>query len=264
MKQITHEYKYHQLPRLGQRLLRLPKLQLQLHPDLHVRHVLHLRRSRLPVQPRRCEVLNAFNHCQETEAVLTASVFAWSFLNQAAAMSNSAATSDVTANLLAHWNAFKAFVASRIGNEADAEDLLQNGLVKALARADEVNEGAKAVGWFCQILRHAIVDHLRSRNAASRRDDRWASDAGALVEDVDAERQICACFERLLPTLKPTHAELIRRVELQDEPVAQVAAALGMTPNNASVTLHRARHELRTKLVSFCGDCQCLNRCECD
>jgi DNA-directed RNA polymerase specialized sigma24 family protein len=64
--------------------------------------------------------------------------------------------------------------------------------------------------------------------------------------------------------LKPTHAELIRRVELQGEPVAQAAAALGMTANHASVTLHRARAELRTKLLTFCGDCRCLTVCECD
>jgi RNA polymerase sigma-70 factor (ECF subfamily) len=171
---------------------------------------------------------------------------------------------DLTARLLAQRGAFKAFLASRVGNEADAEDLLQNGLVKALARADEVKDGEKAVAWFYQILRNAIVDHRRSRNAAARRDDRWAAETGALVEDAEADRQICACFEQLLPTLKPTHAELIRRVELQGEAVAHAAAALGLTPNNASVTLHRARNELRTKLLSFCTDCRCLERCECE
>lgn len=182
----------------------------------------------------------------------------------AATMSNSPSASDVIATLVAHRNAFKAFLASRIGNEADAEDLLQNGLVRALSRADEVKDGEKAVAWFYQLLRNVIIDHLRSRNATAKRDDRWAAEVGTLVEDAEADRQICACFERLLPTLKPTHAELIRRVELQGEPVAQAAVAMAMTPNNASVTLHRARGELRTKLVSFCGDCCCLNVCECE
>jgi hypothetical protein len=37
--------------------------------------------------------------------------------------------------------------------------------------------------------------------------DRWAAEAATLVADAEAERQICACFERLLPTLKPTHAD---------------------------------------------------------
>jgi RNA polymerase sigma factor (sigma-70 family) len=178
-------------------------------------------------------------------------------------VSNSPSARDVTAKLLAHRDVFKAFLASRVGNEADAEDLLQNGLVKALNRADEIKNEEIVVAWFYQLLRNGIVDHLRSRNAAVERDDRWAADAVTLADDPEAERQICACLERLLPTLKPAHAQLIRRVELQGEPVKEAAVALGLTPNNASVTLHRARDELRTKLVSFCGDCQCLTGCEC-
>lgn len=179
-------------------------------------------------------------------------------------MSHPPPVSDFTAKLLAHRDAFKAFLTSRVGNEADAEDLLQNGLVKALGRADEIKDGEKVVGWFYQLLRNAIVDHVRSRNAAAERDARWAADAATLANDEETNQQICACLERLLPTLKPIHAQLLRRVELESESVTEAAANLGMTPNNASVTLHRARNELRTKLVSFCGDCRCLNACECD
>lgn len=170
----------------------------------------------------------------------------------------------VATRLMAHRDAFKAFLTSRVGNPADAEDLLQNGLVKALSRADDVKDGEKIVAWFYQILRHVIVDHHRSRTAAARRDDRWAAEAATLASDDEAHRQICNCLEQLLPTLKPTHATLLRRIELQGEPVAEVAAALGMTPNHASVTLHRARGELRARLVRFCGDCQCRDLCDCD
>ena len=173
-------------------------------------------------------------------------------------------SANVTATLLAHRHIFKAFRASRVGNEADAEDLLQNGLVKALQRSNELKDGEKAVAWFYRLLRNVLVDYVRSRSAAARRDDAWASDAAVLSNDDETERQICACFEKLLPALKPTHAELLRRVELQGEPVSQAAGVLGMTPNNASVTLHRARAELRGKLVAFCGDCSCLDDCGCE
>jgi RNA polymerase sigma factor (sigma-70 family) len=170
----------------------------------------------------------------------------------------------VTGTLLAHRHVFKAFLASRVGNEADAEDLLQNGLVKAMERSGEIKDGEKAVAWFYQVLRNVLIDHVRSRNAAARRDDAWASSAVTLADDPEAERHICACFEKMLPGLKPAQAELVRRVELKGEPVAKVAIALGMTANNASVTLHRARAELRAKLMDFCGDCACLDNCECE
>jgi RNA polymerase sigma factor (sigma-70 family) len=170
----------------------------------------------------------------------------------------------VTETLLAHRPVFKAFLAARLGNDADAEDVLQNGLVKALARSAEIKDGEKAVAWFYQVLRNVLVDHIRSRSAATRRDDAWASSVMALADDAETERQICACFEKMLPAMKPSHAELLRRVELHGEPVAKAAVALGMTPNNASVTLHRARGDLRAKLMAFCGDCACLDDCDCD
>ena len=170
----------------------------------------------------------------------------------------------MTGTLLAHRHVFKAFLTSRVGNEADAEDLLQNGLVKAMERSGEIKDGEKAVAWFYQLLRNVLIDHVRSRSAAAKRDDAWASNSATLADDEEAERQICACFEKMLPKLKPAQAELIRRVELKGEPVAKVAIALGMTANNASVTLHRARAELRTKLMDFCGDCACLDNCECE
>jgi RNA polymerase sigma-70 factor (ECF subfamily) len=178
-------------------------------------------------------------------------------------MSESALPADVTAKILAQRHIFKSFLASRVGNDADAEDLLQTGLVKAMSRTEEVRDGEKAVAWFYQLLRNVIIDHMRSRSAAMKREEAWAKDTVTLADDVDAERHICACFEKMLPALKPKHAELLRRVELGGESVAEVAAALGITPNNASVTLHRARGELRTRLIDFCGECQCLDNCEC-
>jgi RNA polymerase sigma-70 factor (ECF subfamily) len=172
--------------------------------------------------------------------------------------------SGVASTLLAHRNAFKAFLTSRVGNEADAEDLLQNGLVKALQRSGEIKDSEKAVAWFYQVLRNVVVDHVRSRNAAHRRDEAWMTDTVTLADDTEAERHICACFEKILPGMKTNHAELLRRVELNGESVASAAASLGITANNASVTLHRARAELRTKLTDFCGDCACLDDCGCE
>lgn len=177
-----------------------------------------------------------------------------------------AAPTDVTSALLAHRNAFKAFLVSRVGNEADADDLLQNGLIKALQRADELKDGEKSVAWFYQILRNVIIDHGRSRGAARRRDDAWATDATTLAtDDREAEKRICGCFEGLIPALNPNHATLLRLVELEGKSVSAAAIALGLSANHASVTLHRARAELRARLVDFCGACAsgaCLD-CDC-
>lgn len=166
--------------------------------------------------------------------------------------------------------AFKAFLTARVGSAAEAEDILQNGLLKAEQRAGELQDNAKLSAWFYQVLRNAIVDHYRSRAAGRRRDDTLGTTVAALGEDIAAappgwEAQVCTCLGCVVDTLKPRHAELLRRVDFDGESVQSAAKALRITPNSASVTLHRARQELREKLRAFCGACAdgaCLD-CDC-
>ncbi len=176
----------------------------------------------------------------------------------------------LAAELNSHRNAFKAFLAARVGSEAEAEDILQNGLLKALKHADEVQDDAKLTAWFYQLLRNAVVDHYRARGSVRRRHDGLGEMISALGEDITAapkgwEPQLCGCLGGVVDTLKPQHAELLRRVDLNGESVQVAAKALKMTPNSASVTLHRARKDLRARLETFCGDCaqgSCLD-CDC-
>lgn len=165
--------------------------------------------------------------------------------------------------------AFKAFLIARVGSAAEAEDILQNGLLKAVQRAGELQDKAKLSAWFYQLLRHAVVDHYRTRAAGRRRDDALGTLVASLGEDVASppewEAQICSCLGSVVDTLKLQHAALLHRVDLDGESVQDAARALKLTPNNASVILHRARKELRTRLEAFCGACAegaCLD-CNC-
>lgn len=173
-------------------------------------------------------------------------------------------------DLNAHREAFKAFLTARVGSAAEAEDILQHGLLKAVQRAGEIQDDAKLSAWFYQLLRNAIIDNYRSRGSRRRREDALGTLVASLGEDVAPppkawDAQICGCLGSVVDTLKPTHAELLRRVDLDGQSVQEAAQALKMTPNNASVTLHRARKELRARLEAFCGACAegaCLD-CNC-
>jgi RNA polymerase sigma-70 factor (ECF subfamily) len=177
-------------------------------------------------------------------------------------------TEELIAALNAQRGAFKSFLAARVGSEAEAEDILQNGLVKALQRAGDLRDSEKVTAWFYQLLRHAVTDHYRAKGAGRRRDDALGTLVAALEEDVATaaafEAKICTCLGGVVDTLKPQQAELLRRVDLNGESVQEAAWALGLTANNASVTLHRARKDLKAKLEAFCGDCAANACLDCD
>ncbi len=162
--------------------------------------------------------------------------------------------------------AFKAFLVARVGNAADAEDILQTSLVKALRHAGELRDDTKLTAWFYQLLRRAIIDHARSRRSALARDSLYAADSALASHSAEEERALCHCFAPLLAALKPNHTGLLRLVDFEGQSVSAAALALGLTPNHASVTLHRARAELRAELLAFCGACAggaCLD-CNCE
>ena len=120
---------------------------------------------------------------------------------------------------------------------------------------------------FYRLLRNAVTDHYRRKDAGRRAMASYAREATEADPrlDADLERAVCACVNDLIPVLKPEYAELIRRVDLGGGDVTSAAAALGITPGNARVRLHRARAALRQELERSCRTCAthgCLD-CTC-
>jgi RNA polymerase sigma-70 factor (ECF subfamily) len=160
---------------------------------------------------------------------------------------------------------FLAFLERRVGSRAVAEELLQSAFVRTLEKGDALRDEERAVAWFYRLLRNALVDHYRKQAAEGRALEREAREATEVGPDPELKQTVCACVGELLPTLKPEYSELLRQVELEERSVPEAAAAVGITPNNAGVRLHRARQALKRQLERSCGTCAthgCLD-CSC-
>ena len=159
---------------------------------------------------------------------------------------------------------FLRFLEERLGSRAEAEDLLQTAFLKAITQGTTLRTEEKVVPWFYQLIRNLLVDHYRHRDTVARAMKRVAAEtATGLDEELFGATR--ACVREVVDTLKPEYAELIRRVDLGEEPLPRVARDIGITPNNASVRLHRARRALRDALRATCGACTehaCLD-CTC-
>lgn len=162
-------------------------------------------------------------------------------------------------------NRFVAFLAKRTGGDlVEAEELFQSAILKSLEKGIPAEEEEDAIAWFYRVLRNALVDHYRHQGAGARAADVLKSEPRQ--EDPELEDTVCACVKELVPTLKPEYAEIVTAVDLDSKALPDVAKDLGVTPNNATVRLHRARKALKERLVSKCGHCAeggCLD-CSCN
>jgi RNA polymerase sigma-70 factor (ECF subfamily) len=144
---------------------------------------------------------------------------------------------------------FVRMARARVASEAEAEDVVQRALLRAADRASLLAEPARARAWFYRILRRTIVDHHRARLREVGGD---ALDDIAAAEDPPAA-PTCRCAVHLLGDLRPSYAEILRRIDYAGEEPAAAAAALGVTATNLYVRLHRARHALRERVEQHCG-----------
>lgn len=166
---------------------------------------------------------------------------------------------------------FKDFIRRRVPTEEIADDLLQHSLIKAIEQVHTVRNEESLVPWFYRLLRHAIVDYYRSHATEQKKHEGFLKELTATETDkepsfAEIPSEVCACLNRLLPTLRPAYAEVLRRVDLQGEPIQAVAQDLNVAANNLTVRLHRARQAMRASLEAACGVCTkhgCLN-CTCD
>jgi RNA polymerase sigma factor (sigma-70 family) len=142
---------------------------------------------------------------------------------------------------------FLDFLEPRTGSRAGAEDLLQSAFVRALEKGDGLPARESAVAWFYRTLRRALIDRHRARSAAGHALVARAreEDPADEVEDPALRAEVCRCVLDLLPTIRPVYAAILKRVDLEQEAVQHAAEAIGITPNNAAVRLHRARKALR-------------------
>jgi len=128
---------------------------------------------------------------------------------------------------------------SRTGSPAAAKELLQAAFVKVVERGGELRDAESAVAWFYRLLRNALIDFYRHRDAERGAFDRQAAEAPLVVEvDPELEAAICECIHGLIPTLKKEYTE--------GRSITDVARDLGITPGNAAVRLHRGRLALKS------------------
>jgi RNA polymerase sigma-70 factor (ECF subfamily) len=161
---------------------------------------------------------------------------------------------------------FLAFLQTRVESRAVAEDILQSAFVRGLERGGEVRDEESAVAWFYRILRNAVIDHYRHRDATERALEGWGKEfVTQEAPEADLKQEICQCVSGLLETLKPDYQVALRVIDLGEGSLNDLANEAKITSGNAAVRIHRAREALRKQVRTICGSCAehgCLD-CHC-
>jgi len=166
--------------------------------------------------------------------------------------------------LIASRGKFLSFLSARLHDKAAAEDVLQSAYIKALEHGSDIRYDESTLAWFYRILRNALIDHYRRTSVRDKGDAEYAAET-PLTYDPELEQTACACIGDVIRDLRGEYRAAIERVDLGGQSVEEFAKANNITPNNASVRLHRARKSVARELTAVCGSCaehKCLD-CTC-
>jgi RNA polymerase sigma-70 factor (ECF subfamily) len=172
------------------------------------------------------------------------------------------------ASLIDQRQRFLQFVERRVLDRAIAEDILQAAYARALSQQAALRADDSASAWFYRILRNAIIDHYRHSAIEGRIFEPWTSKADRPTPPDDSSHSgVCHCIDSALKSVRPAYSEILREIDLAEASPGLEAFARksGITPGNAAVRVHRARHALKKHLLQSCGACAevgCLD-CTC-
>lgn len=143
-----------------------------------------------------------------------------------------------------------AFVARRIP-VADADDVVQEALLRIHRGLTSVRSPGALVGWLYQVTRNTLADHLR----AARTGDEVKDDEPALPAEPDdtAFGRLALCVRPFVAMLPEPYREAVELVELRGLSQVDAAAELGIPVSTMKSRVQRGRAQLRELLEKCCA-----------
>lgn len=149
------------------------------------------------------------------------------------------------------------YLKRQLGDAAQAEDLLQETLLRAARSLHGFEGRASPKTWLFAIASRVVIDHFRQperRQKIIDIDDSGELEDGTLAVDerlvIDEMNQ---CVREVIDSLPPDYRAALVLHELEGMDCAQTAEVLGQSVGAVRVRLHRARLRLAAALQNACG-----------
>lgn len=159
---------------------------------------------------------------------------------------------DFRATILPHRDRLYRLALSITLDSADAEDIVQDTMLKAWERREQWPQIRNIEAWLTQICKNLALDHQKKRSRLvplNALDPRPSSlDSRPLTLDPSAPPII-----RLISQLPPPQDDIVRLRDIEGYAYREIAQQLNLSEDQVRVYLHRARTRLRQQYIALEG-----------
>lgn len=144
----------------------------------------------------------------------------------------------------------RAFLRSKVTNDADVEDLLQDILLKTHANLHTVRDHRSVKSWLMQIANRAIIDLYRSNRGLTEK----LRDEGIWWDqhDVESAQDLAQCMRCFIRALPEDDVALLDAIDIQGRSQKEYAQSQGIAYSTMKSRVQRARRALRDVVLRCC------------
>ncbi|HET7249492.1 MAG TPA: sigma-70 family RNA polymerase sigma factor [Gemmatimonadales bacterium] len=160
---------------------------------------------------------------------------------------------------LVHLDALYRVALRLSGNASDAEDLVQETMLRAYRSWERYTPGTNAKGWLLTILRHLFINEYRRRSRHPETVDVDTIEPFALFQEVQEEDPQGAFFDRIVDDevlravdqLPEAFREAVTLSDVEGLSYEEVAKVLDVPVGTVKSRLYRGRRQLQAKLYEY-------------
>ena len=147
-----------------------------------------------------------------------------------------------------HEAELRAFLQSRLNDSHQAEDLLQDVFIKALAEGRQFCDLENSRAWLFRVAKNQMIDYQRTRK---EHDDLPEQVSEPKTESAPVAN-LSMCLPVALKEMNAEDQEIIQHCDLEGMNQADYAKLKGLTLAGAKSRIQRARQRLKEQLKITC------------
>jgi len=150
----------------------------------------------------------------------------------------------------------RRFVRTRVRDAHEADDIVQDVLLKAIANPESMPPDKRLAAWMFRAARNLIIDRYRSRRVREAADIEKTRPMSDQVDDEDQAQvvaELAACLGCMVDRLAEPYRDALKLADLQGLTQQDIASKMGISLSGAKSRVQRARQQLQSVFSACCN-----------
>lgn len=144
------------------------------------------------------------------------------------------------------------YIKHRVGDQFDAEDILQDVYVRIYKNIDSLKYLEKLESWIYNIAKNAIIDYYRKKKDTPMEMSYFESKYTKDDSNNNMNDEISRCIGTMINELPLSQKEAIRQHDIKGKKHKEISKESNISVSSSKMRVHRGKAKLKEILLECC------------